>query len=142
MDRLVIVEDHELMATSVAMALRLQGLKVETVAGPTVQEVVEAVARRAPVLVLLDLDLGPPLGSGLDLIGPLTAAGGRVVMMTGVAERARLGGCIEAGAVGVVAKAAGFAELVEAIRRAAAGEDLLTTHQRHMLLGDLQAGHS
>ena len=30
-------------------------------------------------------------------------------MMTGVTDRARLGACIEAGAIGVVSKAAGFA---------------------------------
>ncbi|MDQ1356179.1 MAG: two-component system, NarL family, nitrate/nitrite response regulator NarL [Acidimicrobiaceae bacterium] len=139
-DRLLIVEDHELLATSLAFALRQQGLDVETVAGPTVDVVVGTVRRLAPVLVLLDLDLGPPLGSGLNLVQPLMAAGGQVIMMTGVVERARLGACIEAGAVGIVSKTAGFDELVGAIRRAVAGEDVLTTHQRHIFLGELQAG--
>jgi DNA-binding NarL/FixJ family response regulator len=138
MDRVVIVEDHELLASSLALALRQLGLEVETVAGPTVADVVGAVRRLAPVLVLLDLHLGPRLGSGLDLIGPLMAAGGRVVMMTGEDARDRLGACIEAGAAGVVRKTAGLDELVEAIRQAAAGEDLLTTHQRQILLAELQ----
>jgi DNA-binding NarL/FixJ family response regulator len=137
-DRLLIVEDHELLATSLALALRQLGLEVETVAGPTVDDVLGAARRLAPVLVLLDLNLGPRLGSGLDLIAPLLAVGGRVVMMTGVDERDRLGACVEAGASGVVRKSAGLAELVEAIRQAAAGEDLLTTHQRQILLGELQ----
>ncbi len=137
---MVIVEDHELLATALALALRQQGLEVETVAGPTVDDVVGAIGRLAPVLVLLDLDLGPPLGSGLDLIEVLTRAGGRVVMMTGVVERARLGACIEAGAVGIVSKAAGFGDLVDAIGRAVAGEDLLTAQQRQSLLGELRAG--
>lgn len=137
-DRVLIVEDHELLATSLALALGQLGVEVETVAGPTVDGVVDAARALAPVLVLLDLNLGPQLGSGLDLIAPLMAVGGRVVMMTGVVERDRLGACIEAGAVGVVRKTAGLAELVEAIRQAAAGEDLLTTHQRQILLGELQ----
>jgi DNA-binding NarL/FixJ family response regulator len=136
----LIVEDHELLATSLKFALRQRGLDVETVAGPSAAVVVDAVSSSAPVLVLLDLDLGPPLGTGLDLIRPLTAAGGRVVMMTGVVDRARLGACVEAGAIGVVSKADGFAELVEVIREAAAGEELLTEHQRSILLSELQAG--
>ena len=140
LDRLLIVEDHELLATSLALALRQQGLDVETAAGPSVEAVVAAVRRLAPVLVLLDLELGPPLGSGLDLIKPFTEAGARVVMMTGVVEPARLGACIAAGAVGVVSKSAGFGELVDAIRRAVAGEQLLTSHQRHILVGEFHAG--
>lgn len=139
-DRVVIVEDHELLSTSLALALGQLGLEVETIAGPTAQAVVDAVRRMAPVLVLLDLDLGPPLGSGLDLIQPLSAAGGQVVMMTGVVERPRLGACIEAGAVGVVSKSAGFGELIDAVRRVVAGEQLLTVHQRQILLGELDAG--
>jgi DNA-binding NarL/FixJ family response regulator len=122
--RLLIIEDHELLATSLAFALRQEGLEVDTVAGPS---------------VAVDLDLGPPLGSGLDLIKLLTPVGARVVMMTGVVDRARLGACIEAGAVGVVSKTAGFGMLVDAIRRAVAGQELLTTHQRHILLDELQA---
>jgi DNA-binding NarL/FixJ family response regulator len=138
-NRVVIVEDHQLLATALAMALRQQGLEVETVAGPSPTAVVDTVRRLAPALVLLDLDLGPTLGSGLDLIEVLAAAGGRVVMMTGVVERARLGACVKAGAVGVVSKSAGFGELVEAIRRSVGGEDLLTGHQRQILMGACDA---
>ncbi len=137
--RVVIVEDHELLATALAMALRQQGLEVETVAGPSPAAVVDAVRRLAPALVLLDLDLGPTLGSGLDLIDVLEAAGGRVVMMTGEMDRARLGACIKAGAVGVVSKTAPFGELVDAIRRSVVGDDLLTGHQRQILMGACDA---
>ena len=115
--RVLIVDDHELLATSLAMALRQQGMEVDIIVGPRVDDVLDAARRLAPVLVLLDLDLGPGLGSGVDLIPPLRAAGGRVVMMTGIVEPARLAACVEAGAIGVVGKAAGFGELVEAVRR-------------------------
>ena len=121
------------------MSLRQQGLEVETLVGPSVEAVVDAVRRLAPVVVLLDLDLGPPLGSGIDLIRPLRAAGGRVVMMTGVVDRARLGACIEAGASGVIGKTVRFDDLVAAVRRAVAGDDLLTSHQRQILLAELQS---
>jgi DNA-binding NarL/FixJ family response regulator len=135
--RLVIVEDHELLATSLALALRQWGLEVETVAGLGADAIVDTVRGLAPILVLLDLDLGPSLGSGLDLIRPLIEAGGRVVMMTGMVERVRLAACIEAGAVGIVSKSAGFAELVDAIGRAVDGEELMTPSQRQVLLREL-----
>lgn len=138
-DRILIVDDHELLATALALALRQLGEEVETVAGPSTDAVVAAVRRLAPVLVLLDLDLGPSLDSGLDLIRPLAAAGGRVVIMTGVTDRARLGECIEAGALGVICKTVRFSDLLDGIRRAAAGDDLLSAHQRQILLAELQA---
>jgi len=121
--RLVIVDDHELLANVLAMALRHDGLDVETASGPTADAVVATVRRRAPALVLLDLDLGPPLGSGLDLICPMIAVGGKVVMMTAVEEAARLGACLAVGAVGIVSKKSGFASLLSAVRQAIAGED-------------------
>ena len=136
---MLIVEDHELLATSLAIALGDQGLDVETVAGPDPEAIVEAIRALAPVLVLLDLDLGPILGSGLDLIQPAIKAGGRVVIITGVGDRARLGACIEAGAAGVMDKAAGFTELVGAIHRAVGGESLMTDEEREDLLQELAA---
>jgi DNA-binding NarL/FixJ family response regulator len=136
-DHLLIVEDHLLLATALAMALRQLGLAVETAAGPTAETILQRVRQLEPVLVLLDLELGSPLGSGLDLIGPLIGAGGQVVMMTGVNDHLRLAACVEAGAIGIVNKAAGFADLVDAIRRVAAGEELLTDGQRQVLLDEL-----
>lgn len=130
----LIVEDHELLAGTMAMALRQRGIQVHAAAGPSPAAVVGLARGLAPVLVLLDLDLGPTLGSGLDLIGPLVEAGARVVMVTGVADRARLGACLEAGAVGVVSKAAEFAVLVDTVQRAIDGAPLMGDEERHALL--------
>jgi DNA-binding response OmpR family regulator len=116
--RLVIVDDHELLARTLAIALRLSGLDVETVAGPTAAAVVACARVRAPALVMLDLDLGPPLGSGLDLIEPLVAVGAMVIMMTGVEEQDRLDACVEAGATAISRKKYGFDNLVSAVYRA------------------------
>lgn len=132
----LIVEDHELLAGTMAMALRQQGFDVHAAAGPSADDVVAAARRLAPVLVLLDLELGPPLGNGLDLIRPLVDAGGRVVMVTGVTDRARLGACIEAGAAGVVSKGAEFTVLMDAVQRAAGGVSLLAEDERLALLDE------
>lgn len=133
--RVLLVEDHELLAGTLALALRQQGLEVHAAAGPSPEAVVDLTRRLSPVLVLLDLELGP-LGSGLDLIRPLIGAGGRVVMVTGVTDRARLGACIEAGATGVVGKAAGFETLVGTVSRAAQGLPLLDENERQSLLAE------
>ena len=132
----LIVEDHELLAGTMAMALRQQGFDVHAAAGPSPDDVVEAARRLVPVLVLLDLELGPPLGSGLDLVRPLVDAGARVVMVTGVTDRARLGACIEAGAAGVVSKGAEFTVLMETVKRAADGVAVLRDDERRALLDE------
>ena len=137
--RVLIVEDHDLLAGTLALALRQQGMAVEAVAGPTPTAVVAVARAMAPVLVLLDLELGPALGSGLDLVRPLIDVGARVVMMTGVVDRPRLAACIEAGALGICSKVAGFAGLIDAVRRAVAGESLLTDDRRQDLLSALEA---
>lgn len=132
--KVLIVEDHELLAGTMAMALRQQGLEVHAAAGPSGAAVVELARKLAPVLILLDLDLGAALGSGLDLIRPLVATGARVVMVTGVADQARLGACLEAGAVGVVSKAAEFSVLIETVNRAIDGGPLMRDEDRQALL--------
>lgn len=138
-DRLLIVEDHELLSGTLALALRQRGLQVEAVNGPTPEAVVERAAALAPVLVLLDLDLGRALGSGVDLVRPLVAAGARVVIMSGDTNRARLGACVEAGASGIVSKASKFEDLVDAVHRSADGGRLLPEGERQALLADLRA---
>jgi len=136
--RVLVVDDHELLSDTVAVALRQYGIEVHTAAGPSAAVVVDAARALAPVLVLLDLDLGPQLGSGLDLIEPLLQVGGRGVMGTGSTDRARLGACVEAGATGVVSKAAGFETLIDMVRRAAEGAPLLTEGQRLAYLDELR----
>lgn len=137
-DRLLIVEDHELLSGTLALALRQRGLQVEAVNGPNREAVVRRAAELAPVLVLLDLDLGPALGNGVDLVRPLVDAGGRVVIMSGDTSRPRLGACVEAGASGVVSKASRFDDLVEAVQRSADGGDLLPGGERQRLLAELR----
>lgn len=130
----LIVDDHELLAGTLALALRQLGLDVHTSTWPSPGAIVDAARDLAPAVVLLDLELGAGLGSGLDLIGPLLDAGSRVVMVTGITDQARLGACVAAGAAGVVSKAAGFASLVERVRQAVAGTPLMSDDERHELL--------
>ena len=135
---LLIVDGAELLAGTLAMALRQQGLEVFTAPGSSAQDVVDLAESLAPVLVLLDLDLLPALGDGLHLISPLISAGGRVVVVTGVTDRARLGASLEAGAIGLFSKACGFEQLLQTVRRAAEGAPLLSDEVRKGLLEELR----
>jgi DNA-binding NarL/FixJ family response regulator len=136
--RLLIVEDHELLSGTLAIALRQRGLEVEAVNGPSRDAIVERARQLAPVLVLLDLDLGPALGDGADFVAPLVEAGGRVVIMSGDTSRARLGACVEAGASGVVGKASRFEDLVDTVQRAAEGSTIFPEEERQSLLASLR----
>ena len=135
---LLIVDGAELLAGTLVMALRQQGLEAFTAPGSSAQAVVDLAESLAPVLVLLDLDLRPTLGDGLHLISPLIEAGGRVVVVTAVTDRARLGAALEAGAIGLFSKTGGFEQLLQTVRRAAEGAPLLSDEERAGLLDELR----
>jgi len=135
--RVGLVEDHTLLAQSLLLTLRSEGAEVEFIEVPGHEgaaTVVEACLRRRPHVVLLDLSLGEGVVDGDQLIAPLSEAGVKVVMLTGSTDTARLGGCLERGAIGVIAKAEPLDFLVEQVRRAARGERVLTAQRRLELL--------
>jgi DNA-binding NarL/FixJ family response regulator len=137
----VVVEDHELLAQSLALALRGRGLDVMISSGLTADPVIDLVRVHRPRLVLLDLDLGDH-GPSVPLIGRCVHEGARVLMLTAVTDRARLASCIEAGAVGVVAKAQPLDELVSAITDVIEQGTALTYAQRQQWLAELREHRS
>jgi DNA-binding NarL/FixJ family response regulator len=139
MARLTIVEDHELVAQTLAAALRMEGHDVTVVIPHAADEVLGVVQASGPEVVLLDFDLGLGEGLGLALIAPLTAAGARVVMVTGNRDRAALGACMESGAVGVVSKAQSFDDLIANVSAAIAGDRVMPESERFELLEELRS---
>lgn len=140
--RIFIVEDHELLAQSLGFALRADGFEVETASELTPEAVQARAAELQPGVVLLDLDLGDEIGSALPLIRPLRELGALVLMVTGVTDRARLGECVSAGAIGVVAKSQPFEHLVESVKEAAELGTLLSPHEREELLSEMRRQHA
>lgn len=134
----VIVDDHPLLVQSLTFALRADGLEVIRCQDLSDAAIVDCVARHAPAVVLLDLDLGSEFGSAVPLIPELNEHAGAVVILTGVTDRIRLAESIEAGAIGLVTKSEPFERLVTAIRTAIAGGRLLHPVERDALLGELR----
>jgi two-component system, NarL family, nitrate/nitrite response regulator NarL len=135
--RIAIVEDHGLIAHTVAAALRARGTEVEVLDPALIDDLVRTTLSAGPDLVLLDLDLGER-GDAVELIAPLVEAGPRVLMVTGVDDPVRHARCVQAGAVGVLAKSGSFDDLVAAIERVLDTGTLIDRHGREELLALLR----
>ena len=137
LERIVIVEDHGLMAHTLAGALSASGWIVDVVELTPDAEVLPTIQAALPDLVLLDLDLGP-WGDATDAIPALADDGVQVLVVTGIDDPVRHARCVAAGAAGVVRKASGFDHLVAAITRTLRDGSLLTRHEREEHLGLLR----
>lgn len=133
----LIVDDHALLAESLAQILREHGVSAEVSRSETPQGLLDEVSEIDDCLVLLDLSLSTGLGDGVDLIGPLIDAEAAVVVLTGTTDRVRLGECFEAGALGVIEKALPVEQVVERIRRMLGGGGV-DLDRRHQLLGEMR----
>jgi DNA-binding NarL/FixJ family response regulator len=137
MHRLLIVDDHPLVAIGLQLALRSRGWEVQVADGPTVDAVLEQAGEFEPECVLLDLHLGV-LGNGRDLIGPLRATSRAVVMLTGETDRLLLAACLEAGAAGWIGKDTFLDDVIAQVEDALAGRPLVGCARRQELLDDLR----
>jgi DNA-binding NarL/FixJ family response regulator len=136
--RLLIVDDHELLAQSLAMALRAQGFVVEIAELFDVDQLIDDVRADPPDLVLLDLDLGGSIGDGAALVRPFHECDARVLVVSGSKDGYHLAIAVEEGAMGVLSKSAPFETLVADILAAARGEELMRPEERHQLLSELR----
>lgn len=136
--RVLIVEDHALLAESLRCALRAEDVKV--MVAPLVDQatLIAAVQADPPDVILLDLQLGDRVGDGTQLVRPFTLAGARVLVVSGVTDRCRLAAAVEQGAVGIVGKSQPFDELLEAVLAVTRGEQVLTPDERRQLVTDLR----
>lgn len=132
--RILIIEDHELLADALAVTLGAEGMNVAIADLSDLDSLLAQIDIDPPQVALLDLDLGPPIGDGTRLIPHLMAAGTAVLVVTGIRDPVRIATAIEAGAVGYVPKSQPFEMLVSATRDAAAGRPVLTEAERHELL--------
>ena len=127
MIRVLLVDDHLSFREAMAIVFGLQ---------PDITVVAQAgsLAEARDVLADVDVavvDLGLPDGSGLDLIGELRAVNPQsvVLVLTASSDRTQFARAVEAGAAGVLHKSTPLHELVGAVRRLTAGEQLLSVSE-------------
>jgi DNA-binding NarL/FixJ family response regulator len=137
--RVLIVEDHVLLAIGLQVALSARGWLVDTTNGPTADDIIDHAERFGPRSVLLDIRLGDSVGCGIDLIAPLRATGAEVVMLTAETDPAVLAACLEAGAAGWIGKDASLDEVEAALGDVRDGLPLIGCNVREAMLEELRA---
>ncbi len=138
--RVLVVDDHEVVATSLAMVLDEQkGLRTVGTVG-TLARARELMVTASPDVVLLDYRL--PDGDGVAAIGELMALRptARIVVLTASAADHVLLQAIESGAAGFVSKTRPLAEVTAAVRSAAAGESVISPELLARLLPRMRSG--
>jgi DNA-binding NarL/FixJ family response regulator len=136
--RVLVVEDHALVAIALQLSLSARGWEVETTDGPTAADIVEHARRFQPQCVLLDINLGQGVGSGVNLVAPLGATGAPVVMLTAETRRTVLAACLQEGAAGWVGKDAFPDQVVAALTDVLAGTPLIGCTAREAMIDELR----
>ena len=137
-NRVLIVEDHELLAQSLALALHAEGFAVDIARMQSREDLLADLAEPHTALALLDLDLGPHIGDGTAFVRRLTERGAAVIVVSGITDRVRLATAVEAGALGVVSKTQPIDELIDAVKAAMSGQRLLSDNGRQEMLAELR----
>lgn len=144
----LIVDDHELVATSVMLSLQAEGVQAQWCAARGAAEILAVAAGMRPGLALLDLDLGRDAAGtrvdGVPLVAPLVGRGWRVLIMSGSADRSRIGAALAAGALGSIPKRAPFPRLLGAVREGLGGGLVMARDRREALIayaGERAARH-
>jgi len=135
--KIVIVDDHQLLSSGLALLLNAE--PDLTVAGQAdrAATALPLISAQQPDIVLLDISL--PQQSGLELLPQVLAAAPhcKVIMMTMHEEQQYLKKALEAGAKGFVLKKGGGMDLLYAIRSVLQGD---TYVQPSMLSGLIREG--
>jgi DNA-binding NarL/FixJ family response regulator len=129
--RIIVVDDHDTFRDPLAFMLERES-DLAVVARPRslseAREVLES-AKLAVDVAIVDLNL--PDGSGADFIRELESSRPRAMalVLSATTDQEDLARAIEAGAAGVMHKSAPMGDLVEAVRRLAAGDQLLSQEE-------------
>ena len=131
--RVLVVDDHDLFADALSVALRLERFEVSRLCLAKCGDPLAAVLRERPQVALIDLDLGP-YGDGTVLIEPLSLSGIDVVVVTASRDEAEWGGCLHRGARAVLGKSGALDAVVEVVRRLFQGLPAVRREERDRLV--------
>ncbi|MFD9889587.1 response regulator [Amycolatopsis sp. NPDC059027] len=131
----MVVDDHPIWRDGVARDLAEHGFDVRATApdAPAALRIARAVR---PDVVLMDLNLGET--SGVDATREITTAlpETKVLVLSASGEHSDVLEAVKAGASGYLVKSASAVELVDAVRRTAAGDPVFTAGLAGLVLGE------
>ncbi|MFF7973754.1 response regulator [Streptomyces sp. NPDC007905] len=133
--RVMVVDDHPMWRDAVARDLTESGLEVVATAGDGEQAVRRAKAAAPDVLVL---DLNLPAKPGVQVCRELVAHNPalRVLVLSASGEHADVLEAVKSGATGYLLKSASTEDLLDAVRRTAAGDPVFTPGLAGLVLGE------
>jgi DNA-binding NarL/FixJ family response regulator len=133
--RVMVVDDHPMWRDAVERDLDSAGFEVVAVAADGHQALTRFVATR-PALVVLDLQIPGP--DGVEVTGELLRRdpSARVLVLSASGEQADVLAAVKAGATGYLLKSASREELLDAVRRVAAGDTVFTAGLAGLVLGE------
>jgi two-component system response regulator DevR len=139
MTRVVLVDDHEIVRRGLKELLQDEGFDVVGEAGTAADALIRVRALRPDVAIL---DARLPDGSGIDVCRDVRSADPSIacLILTSYDDDDALFAAIMAGAAGYVLKQVHGTDLVDAIRRVAAGQSLLDPAVTTRVLERLREG--
>lgn len=133
--KVMVVDDHPMWRDAVARDLAAAGYEIVATAGDGPQAVRRAKAA-APDVLVLDLNLPglPGVAVCKELVGENPAL--RVLVLSASGEHADVLEAVKSGATGYLLKSASTEELLDAVRRTAAGDAVFTPGLAGLVLGE------
>lgn len=114
---IVIVDDHLVLAESLASELLRRRIATSVIIHPTAADGLGRFVESRADGALIDLDLGEHEAGGLRYLREAVSIGMTAAIFTGSDDEVQLGRCLEEGAAGIVLKSQPFAEVAERVRR-------------------------
>ena len=133
--RVMVVDDHPMWREGVARDLTEAGMRVVATASTGTEAITRFPAARPDVLVL-DLQIPEPNGVAVTAEVVRQNPAVRVLILSASGEQQDVLEAVKAGATGYLVKSASRAELVDAVRRVAAGDTVFTPGLAGLVLGE------
>lgn len=137
--RVLVVDDHQMFSDVLSLLLKeREGIKMIGAASEA-EEALELCKREHPDVVLMDLDL--PGMDGIEATRELRVAcpEAKVIVLTGIQSHAVIASALAAGASGFVPKTRAVEDLIDIVRRAAAGEIVMPASDLPHVLEELRS---
>jgi DNA-binding NarL/FixJ family response regulator len=135
--RVMVVDDHPLWRDAVERDLAAAGFDVVAVAASG-GEALARFHRERPQLVVLDLQIPEPDGVAVTAEVLAEDPAARVLVLSASGEQGDVLAAVKAGATGYLVKSASREQLLDAVRRVAAGDTVFTPGLAGLVLGEFR----